>query len=659
MAQRRNRRGPADDNSSTEAHTSHQSSMGYPEGGGVRKKGKKNRHQKADKKRIDGNEHFINLCWSVLRHVLAVVFASFVLYSCTKSISSPVRQNNNGKHNSPKKRNHRKSGVGGDNTSRTNKNHNPEYEHEHFGPKVYPNILKDLKKNIMNGAKSGQKFLKDHQQFQQKKVTADLEMIAALRSQFKSHPDDPIISFKLANLLRMQNEAFRDEGKYFQESIALFERTLSLFNGRRRQFIATGQKTDVPSVEYDESLKRIGFFDERYIKLESRSVDALISSTHSHLAKTYFNANMYERAIAEFTKALQVYPGDLDALFHRAKTNVIIGNYAIAATDLLKVLENDKLHDFTDAFSSLADILIEDSSAVPGGWDMINSQISQLLHVFHESLKDSSGRQSFESRSNIKSHLFRLHHATHQYFDYINNTKSGWWHLEMSNQFKLDDLPPFNKEAEGKMVSDYVEMFKPTFWDLKVGSTSKTPIFVVGFVCTGVSLLGHILDSHPSISEVGRNSIFSGSLPQIRGSVIKAHYNGYEELKGTVEALANDVVGSMREKWALKVGSETAILFDSPDKFVDAISSNFMNVGFIHYIFPEALILHIYRDPMDTLFHASTGRCGDPVPDYASSFEGLSSLYKGYRYVFTFYSMLSAFRISFPNETIVMLLSLI
>mmetsp|Transcript_21904 Transcript_21904/g.49842 ORF Transcript_21904/g.49842 Transcript_21904/m.49842 type:complete len:175 (+) Transcript_21904:1956-2480(+) len=87
----------------------------------------------------------------------------------------------------------------------------------------------------------------------------------------------------------------------------------------------------------------------------------------------------------------------------------------------------------------------------------------------------------------------------------------------------------------------------------------------------------------------------------------------------------------MREKWALKVGSETAILFDSPDKFVDAISSNFMNVGFIHYIFPEALILHIYRDPMDTLFHASTGRCGDPVPDYASSFEGLSSLYKGYR----------------------------
>jgi hypothetical protein len=32
--------------------------------------------------------------------------------------------------------------------------------------------------------------------------------------------------------------------------------------------------------------------------------------------------------------------------------------------------------------------------------------------------------------------------------------------------------------------------------------------------------------------------------------------------------------------------------------------TNYMNVGFIHLLFPNALILHVAREPMDTIFSA-------------------------------------------------------
>jgi hypothetical protein len=46
---------------------------------------------------------------------------------------------------------------------------------------------------------------------------------------------------------------------------------------------------------------------------------------------------------------------------------------------------------------------------------------------------------------------------------------------------------------------------------------------------------------------------------------------------------------------------------------VDKMLFNYRNVGFIHILYPEAIIIHIVRDPMDCLFSIYRQKFDDHV----------------------------------------------
>lgn len=56
-----------------------------------------------------------------------------------------------------------------------------------------------------------------------------------------------------------------------------------------------------------------------------------------------------------------------------------------------------------------------------------------------------------------------------------------------------------------------------------------------------------------------------------------------------------------------------------------------LNVGFIHLLFPNALILHVAREPMDSVFSAFKHDFPPGGLDYTSDFRGLARLYHNYR----------------------------
>ena len=59
--------------------------------------------------------------------------------------------------------------------------------------------------------------------------------------------------------------------------------------------------------------------------------------------------------------------------------------------------------------------------------------------------------------------------------------------------------------------------------------------------------------------------------------------------------------------------------------------TNYYNVGFIHMLFPNALILHVAREPMDTIFSAYKHEFPSGTLDYTSQFDSLAELYHAYR----------------------------
>lgn len=59
--------------------------------------------------------------------------------------------------------------------------------------------------------------------------------------------------------------------------------------------------------------------------------------------------------------------------------------------------------------------------------------------------------------------------------------------------------------------------------------------------------------------------------------------------------------------------------------------TNYYNIGFIHLLYPNALILHVAREPMDTIFSAYKHEFPPGTLDYTSDFEALAELYHAYR----------------------------
>jgi len=233
-----------------------------------------------------------------------------------------------------------------------------------------------------------------------------------------------------------------------------------------------------------------------------------------------------------------------------------------------------------------------------------------------------------------------MHHAMFQYHDIKSkNVSEAWKHLSKGNEYKMSTLEPFDEAFEKDKVSRLKSVFTEGFWSGGMGSETKTPIFIIGFVRSGSTLLERILDAHPLIVGTGEDSVFNGRLDSIRNDIIKASTAGQNEFLRTVKKLADDVVTDMRKRWEIidaNTKSEAADLppqgkTQDPTRFVDKMLSNYMNVGFIHLLFPNALILHVAREPMDSIFSAFKHDFPPGGFDYTSDFASLASLYHNYR----------------------------
>ena len=149
----------------------------------------------------------------------------------------------------------------------------------------------------------------------------------------------------------------------------------------------------------------------------------------------------------------------------------------------------------------------------------------------------------------------------------------------------------------------------------------------------GSTLLERVLDAHPQIAGMGENSVFNGQLDMIRNKIVEVSMMGDPGALATaIGSLANGVVDEMRERWSMIASLEDrASGSDTPQRFVDKMLTNYYNVGFIHMLFPNALILHVAREPMDTVFSAYKHEFPPGTLDYTSDFASLAELYHSYR----------------------------
>jgi len=145
------------------------------------------------------------------------------------------------------------------------------------------------------------------------------------------------------------------------------------------------------------------------------------------------------------------------------------------------------------------------------------------------------------------------------------------------------------------------------------GDPSPAPVFVVGMPRSGTTLVEQILASHPRVFGAGEIELVTATVAGLGGSDAAAPR--YPEIARRLDAAAFAALG------ARYVAATRALAQPSNPgaaRIVDKMPLNFIHLGLIRLALPNARIVHVRRDPLDTCWScfaqlfARTGRSADP-----------------------------------------------
>jgi tetratricopeptide (TPR) repeat protein len=117
------------------------------------------------------------------------------------------------------------------------------------------------------------------------------------------------------------------------------------------------------------------------------------------------------------------------------------------------------------------------------------------------------------------------------------------------------------------------------------GNPSNIPIFIVGMPRSGSTLVEQVLASHPEVFGAGELKSFSNTVELVQTQV------------------ASGLIASTDQEFRLLAElylSDISQLAPRGMRIADKLLGNFIFVGLIHMILPNAAIVHTVRDPIDT-----------------------------------------------------------
>ena len=184
-----------------------------------------------------------------------------------------------------------------------------------------------------------------------------------------------------------------------------------------------------------------------------------------------------------------------------------------------------------------------------------------------------------------------LGYALHKQLDELGEFDRAWSALEQACQAKRR-LLRYDPRESRELVDALVAM-PPAPPPARLPDSERIPIFIVGMHRSGTTLLEQLLDGHEDVRGIGELYDFTSQMRNATDHHCKGPIDAtiVERARG----LDFDEVGRgylAGLQWRL--GEERY--------FTDKLPSNFLNIGFICRALPQAKILHMVRDPVETCF---------------------------------------------------------
>ena len=313
-------------------------------------------------------------------------------------------------------------------------------------------------------------------------------------------------------------------------------------------------------------LKEFDLAEAKYKK--ALVIDPNFWNCLQNYANLKFDLNQYYEAIALYKKAISIEPKNYMIYYNLGLVYQSLGKFEDAKFYLKKVTEiNPK---FTNA-----DKIISRFTKYKKGDSHIVDMANRLQNL---DLNDIS-------KSNI---LFSLGKA----YEDIKKYENSFELIEKANNL----LKKF-KKYDFKNDKDIFESIKNTFKNIKFKDTNepqnnKRYIFIVGLPRSGTSLTEQILSSHSQVYGAGELPYFADA--------IKSEFFKQGKLSQKNNKIIEDTV--IQEKIAGYYNKSVNNYRFKEDYLTDKNPLNFLWIGFIKLVFPNAKIIHVKRNIKDNYF---------------------------------------------------------
>jgi len=177
-----------------------------------------------------------------------------------------------------------------------------------------------------------------------------------------------------------------------------------------------------------------------------------------------------------------------------------------------------------------------------------------------------------------------LHYGLGTAFEALGRFDEAFVHFEKGGRLRSRSQR-FDRRAMEQKYETIKNAFTPELFETLKSSGDPTPrpLFIIGMPRSGSSLLEQILSSH-------RDAEGLGELLDL-DRMIEPYLESLDPNAVPMEDIA---ASYMKRIVSQGSGNDT--------RLIDKGLHNFMHVGFIHLMFPNAVILHCQRDPLDTCF---------------------------------------------------------
>jgi tetratricopeptide (TPR) repeat protein len=329
---------------------------------------------------------------------------------------------------------------------------------------------------------------------------------------------------------------------------------------------------------------------EAAVGLKPRFADA-----YHNLGKAYYALNRCEYAIAAYEKALAIDASKAAVYNDMAAAHLVLGHfresYAAFAAAVARAPRNAAIH---LNLAGLARFTADD----------VRLAALEKLAEDISSLSDND--------------QIALHFALGKAHGDLKNRERSFGHLLKGNALKRRQIA-YDEEATLAGFARTRAVFTSELIRTKrgCGDYSRAPIFIVGMPRSGSTLVEQILASHSRVFGAGEISDFAKAVRDL-----PAASTNFPEF---ISSLQDDDLRRLGRRYVGSVSAKAPKVLRITDKML----SNVAYVGLIHLALPNARIIHVVRDPVDTCLSCFSLLFGEDLP-YTYNLGELGRYYRAY-----------------------------